>query len=208
MREETYHEKCGNMVVIPCVHHKTGAQGLAYLAISEDIDDMLQYYVENIRQHITPTEDCGQYLFLTRSGGQYDQVYRRIKTSLQTSSMAPPQPGMYRILISTEARRHLDEFNRRKTVKHLSHCAQTSETFYEFMNTRDAADAHVNITALSDMRRWKPTETELVTSRWPLSGDPPNSKEVNNFLKENPNVKRTAKEIVAKWEHLCKMSHC
>ena len=48
MWEESYSEECGDMVEIPCVHHKTGPQGLAYLVITEEIDD-IQYYYDNIR---------------------------------------------------------------------------------------------------------------------------------------------------------------
>ena len=79
MREESYTEESGDMVVIPCVHHKTGAQGLAFLAITEEIDDVVQFYYDNIRAKLTPAETATDYLFLTRSGEQYDQVFRRIK---------------------------------------------------------------------------------------------------------------------------------
>ena len=65
MREESYSEESGDVVVIPCVHHKTGAQGLAYLVISEDIDAVIQYYYDYIRQAITPADNCQGYLFLT-----------------------------------------------------------------------------------------------------------------------------------------------
>ena len=99
MREETYKDECGDMVVIPCVHHKTATQGLAYLVISEDTDDLLQYYFDNIRVKLTPVASCKDFLFLTRGGEEYDQVYRHIKESLGTDSMVPSQPGLYRILI-------------------------------------------------------------------------------------------------------------
>lgn len=202
MREETYNDECGDMVVIPCVHHKTATQGLAYLVITEDTDDMLQYYYDHIRIRLTPAENCQDYLFLTRAGDQYDQVYRHIKVSLGTKSMVPPQPGLYRILISTEARRHLDEMKRRKTVKHLSHSARTSELYYEYFNTDDATEAHANISALSDMRRWKQDETQLIKSKWPLSDDPPTMKDIRDFLKENRNFTRSSKDIFAKWQQL------
>ena len=68
IREESYSEEYGDVVVIPCVYHKTGSQGLAYLVISEEIDDMIQYYYENIRRNITPADNCDKYLFVTRSG--------------------------------------------------------------------------------------------------------------------------------------------
>ena len=208
MREESYSEESGDVVVIPCVHHKTGAQGLAYLVISEDIDAVIQYYYDYIRQAITPADNCQGYLFLTRSGEQYDQVYRRIKKAFETSRIVPPSPGLYRILISTEARRHLDEMKRRKTVKHLSHSANTSETYYEFMNIDDATEAHANISALSAMRRWKQHEIELLKSQWPLSGEAPTIKAVRQFIKDHRNINRTAKELVAKWQQLHLAAHC
>ena len=52
------------------------------------------------------------------------------------------------ILISSEARHHQDEVKRCKTVKHLSHSAHTSETYYEYMNTDDVTEAHANVSAL------------------------------------------------------------
>ena len=59
MREESYSEECGDVVVvIPCVHYKTGSQGLAYLVIMEEIDDMIQYYYDNIRRNSTPADTC------------------------------------------------------------------------------------------------------------------------------------------------------
>lgn len=202
MREETYKDECGDMVVIPCVHHKTATQGLAYLVISEDTDDLLQYYFDNIRVKLTPVASCKDFLFLTRGGEEYDQVYRHIKESLGTDSMVPPQPGLYRILISTEARRHLDEMKRRKTVKHLSHSARTSEMYYEYLNTDDATEAHVHISTLSAMRRWKKDEIELIKSKWPLSDDPPTLKDIRNFLKEDRTFTRSSKDILAKWQQL------
>ena len=43
------HEEDDN---IPCVHHKTGAQAIAQLAVTTDIEDMLIYYFNNIRSRI------------------------------------------------------------------------------------------------------------------------------------------------------------
>ena len=53
MREEGEDE----LVMIPCVHHKTGTQGLVQLVISEDIEDLLIYYHQTIRLNIVPAED-------------------------------------------------------------------------------------------------------------------------------------------------------
>ena len=46
------------------VHHKTAGQGLALLVITEEVEDVLQYYYDNIRNNIVPAEpDLQQYFF-------------------------------------------------------------------------------------------------------------------------------------------------
>ena len=111
---------------------------------------------------------------------------------MSTHTMEPPQTGLYRVLISSEARQHLDELKRRNTVKHLSHSANISETYYEFMNTADATEAHANIRALSVMRRWTRKEVSWITSQWPLSAEPPTMTAIQNVLKQDKDITRTA----------------
>ena len=159
-------------------------------------------YLDNIRPTVTPLDSCKDYFFLTHSGDQYYQVYRQTKKSLETKSMVPPQPSLYRVLISTDARRHLDETKRCKMVKHLSHSAHTSEVYYEYMNSNDATKAHANIKALSTRQRWNQYEIELLTTRWPLSGNHPTMRDIRNFIKDNRNMTRSSKEILAKWQQL------
>ena len=96
------------LVVIPCVHHRTAGQGLALLVITEEVEDVLQYYYDNIRNNIVPAEPDLQQYFLKHTGKMYAQVYRRIKEALASDNLIPPQPGLYRILVSSDARRHLD----------------------------------------------------------------------------------------------------
>jgi len=57
MREEGDND----LIVIPCLHHKTAAQKLALLVITEDVEDILQYYFDTIRstRSLPPT----QFLF-------------------------------------------------------------------------------------------------------------------------------------------------
>lgn len=190
-----------DMVVIPCIHHKTAAQGLALLAITEETEDMLDYYYNNIRTKLLPSEGCEEYLFLRFNGMEYDQVYRRIKEALSTPTMSLPPPGLFRILISSEARRHLDEFKRRRIVKHLSHSAHTSDKYYEFEDASDAAEAYATISALSAMRRWQKSEITEIETEWPMSGDPPTVKECREFLKR-AKLSKTTKEIICKWHQL------
>ena len=142
-------------VVIPCVHHKTGSQGLAQLVVTEDCEHMLEYYYNTIKIKIKPAQDIYQgRFFLTFNGQEYTQVYRRIKGALSTRDLCPPQPSHYCILISSEARRHLNEQKQRNVVKHLSHSMQTSHRYYEFMDTTDATKAHGTIRMPSLQRRW------------------------------------------------------
>ena len=63
------------------VHHKTAGQGLALLAISEEVEDVLQYYYDNIRNNIVPAEPDLQQYFLKHIGKMYAQVYDSSYTS-------------------------------------------------------------------------------------------------------------------------------
>ena len=74
--------------------------------------------------------------------------------------------------------------------------------YYEYLNTDDATEAHVHISTLSAMRRWKKDEIELIKSKWPLSDDPPTLKDIRNFLKEDRTFTRSSKDILAKWQQL------
>ena len=198
MREEGEHE----LVVIPCVHHKTGTQGLAQLVISEDIEDLLVYYYETIRSNIVPAEDTYKNLFfLTFNGTSYTQVYRRMREVLSVGKIEPPQPSHYRVLISSESRRYLDEQKRRNVIKHLSHSMQTSEKYYEFMDTTDATEAHATIHKLSQNRRWSRRDIALLTERWPLSGNPPLLRESRQFIRDF-GLTRSAKDVCYKWQLL------
>ena len=46
------HEEDDNIVIIPCVHHKTGAQAMAQLAVTIDIEEILIFYFNNIHSGI------------------------------------------------------------------------------------------------------------------------------------------------------------
>ena len=189
-------------VVIPCVHHKTGSQGLAQLVVPQECEDMLEYYYNTIRIKIKPAEDGHQgRFFLTYTGQEYTQVYRRIKEALSTGDLCPPQPSHYRILISSEARRHLNEQKQRNVIKHLSHSVQTSQKYYEFMNTTDATEAHGTIRMLSLQRRWSKEDIAKLISQWPLAGKAPLIRDCRVFIKDN-NITRTPKDIVYKWQQL------
>ena len=90
MREQIPGNDGTDKVVIPCVHHKTGATGLAFLVVTEEVDDMIQYYLNRIRRSIVPVTGSENYLFLTCNGRQYTPVYRCIKSSLGAASLVPP----------------------------------------------------------------------------------------------------------------------
>ena len=114
-------EEDENLVVIPCVHHKTGAQAMAQLAITTDIKDILMYYLKNIRSQIETNDIHKDNFFVAFNGGLYTQVYRKLKDGLSVGNLHPPPPSEYRVVISSEARRYLSDTERRTVVKHLSH---------------------------------------------------------------------------------------
>ena len=105
---------------------------------------------------MTPVEGCESLLFLTPQGKQYQQVYQKIRKAATVngfSTTLPPPPGKYRIFVSTEAARVLNDCDLRKVAKHLSHSEQTSRQYYKFTNTKDATKAHRTIKLLSQKRR-------------------------------------------------------
>ena len=164
---------------------------------------MLQYYYDNIRTNIVPAEaSFQQHFFLTRNGKKYSQVFRRIKESLASDNLIPPQPSLYRILVSSETRRHLDVKKHNNTAKHLSHSMQTSATYYKLMDVSDASEAHASIYSLSLRRRWSQEEIRLITNKWPLSGNnSPTVRDCREFIKE-AGLPRHPKEVLFKWEQL------
>ena len=152
---ELREEEENDMVVIPCVHHKTASQGMAQLAVTTNIEEVLLFYHNKIRTNIVPAEEEHKdKFFLTFYGGMYTQVYRRLREGLSVGNMDPPVPSKYRVLVSSDARRYLLEHDRSNVVKHLSHSMRTSELYYEHMNTKDATDAHASIQRLSMKRKW------------------------------------------------------
>ena len=80
-------------------------------------------------------------------------------------------------------------------VKQLSHSMQTSELYYEQMNSRDATDAHT-----TTLRLLK-TEITQLNDHWPLSGSPLVLKECKEHI-EQFGMARTAKEVY----HKCRKS--
>lgn len=133
------------MVAISCLNHKTGPQGRAILVIPPSGETILMEYKQSIRDHLTPVSGCEHLFFLTPSGSMYSQVYRKICEAISINGFDDveiPPPSKYRVLMSTKAAKHLDECTLRKVQKHLSHSETTSRTYYEFMLTEDATQAH------------------------------------------------------------------
>ena len=146
---KVYKEK--ERVIIPCVNHKTGPQGVAQLVTSLEGEELLLQYYTLARKKITPKPGCHGLFFLTPNGSRYTQVYRKICESIKASSIndiEPPKPETYRIGMSSKVARHLNDEKRRAVVKHMSHSEQTSEKYYEFVNFDDAAMAFDEINKL------------------------------------------------------------
>ena len=145
-----------DMTVISCLNHKTGPQGRAQLVVSKSTEDLLQNYYTFVRSRVIPAEGCESLFFLTPQGKQYKQVYRKIREAAIANGFTttlPPPPSKYRIFVSTEAARVLNDRDLRKVARHLSHSEQTSRQYYEFSNTRDATNAHKTIKLLSRERK-------------------------------------------------------
>ena len=194
---ELREEEEKNKVIIPCVHHKTSSQGIAQLVVTTEIEEVLLFYYEMIRTKLVPEPGIEDRFFLTFNGGLYTQVYRKLREGLSVDNIEPPVPSKYRVLVSSDARRHLADNKKSNVVKHLSHSMRTSEIYYEMMNTKDAVDAHETINVLSMKRKWTKNEIKELTDRWPLPGNPP-TKDCKQILQST----RTSKDIIYKWNQL------
>ena len=198
LREEEENDK----VVMPYVHHKMASQEMAQLVVTTDIEAVLLYYYKKIHIKIVPSQDKHtDKFFLTINGSMYTQACRKLQDGLSVGNMHLPVPSKYCVLVSCEAHRYLVDYDRSNVVKHLSHSMQTSEIYYEQMNSKDTTDAHTTIQSLSMKQKWSKTEITQLKDHWPLLGSPPVLKEYKEH-KEQFGMARTAKEVYHKWHQL------
>ena len=140
-------------LIVSCINHKTGPQGRAQLVITNQAECILLMYKQLIREHIQPVIGCEALLFLTPNGKIHTSTSQNQGSCNHKINglkhFIPPPPKMYRIVVSTEAARNLNDCNLRMVARHLSHSETTS---YEFSNTSDATDAHDTIQELARQR--------------------------------------------------------
>ena len=191
-----------NKTVITCHEHKTGPQGAADLVITKDIDDLLEFYLNNVRRHITSNDDTEHLFFLTSNGKKYTQVYRKLKDAIADTSTTLPKPSTYRIVVRSNAYRNQPDHVLRNVAKHMSHSAETARQYYTFSNTSDAITAHDVINDMAKRRRWTTEETNKLLKEWPLTNKRPELKTCA-FLKDKCQLEeRTPKNIQDKWRQL------
>ena len=191
-------------VIIPCLHHKTGPQGVAHLVVARDIETMLIEYYKNVRTKIRAEQFINSNrFFLTTNGHLYTQVYRRIKETLSTGNLQPPRPKDYRILVATDAARELDDADLRRVARHLCHSTDTSRKYYQFISSNDSMLAHQAIRNLSAKRKWSKTHINSLLKEWPLTKSPPGIAVCREISKKH-NLERTGKQVLDKWRQLKK----
>jgi len=191
-------------VVIPCLHHKTGPQGIAHLVVTRDTEQLLVEYYKNVRVKIRAVEFINSNrFFLTTSGYPYTQVYRKIKEALSIGNLKPPRPKDYRILVASDAARELNDADLRRVARHLCHSTETSRQYYQFTNTNDSMLAHQAICNLSDKRKWSKQHIKALLREWPLTRCPP-SLAVCRKISKKHQLNRTGKQVLNKWRQLKK----
>lgn len=193
-------------VIIPCLHHKTGPQGIARLVVTRDIEQLLVEYYNNVRLKIRANEFTNSNrFFLTTNGCLYTQVYRRINEALSIGSLKPPRPKDYRILVATDAARELDDTDLRRVARHLCHSTETSRQYYQFTNTDDSMLAHQAIRNLSERRKWSRQHIKALLKEWPLTKSPPGLAVCREISKKHQ-LGRTGKQVLDKWRQLKKIT--
>jgi len=191
-------------VVISCLHHKTGPQGIAHLVVTRDIEQLLLEYYNSVRLKIRANEFVhSNRFFLTISGSLYTQVYRRIREALSVENLQPPRPKDYRILVATDAARELDDADLRRVSRHLCHSTETSRQYYQFSNMNDSMLAHQALRNLSEKRKWSKEHTTALIKEWPLTKNPPGLA-ICREIAMKYQMDRTGKQVLDKWRQLKK----
>ena len=193
-----------NEVVINCLHHKTGPQGIAHLVVTRDIEQLLVEYYDKVRRKIRALEfSNSNRFFLTTNGSLYTQVYRRIKEALSVGRLKPPRPKDYRIVVATDAARELNDADLRRVSRHLCHSTETSRQYYQFSNTNESVLAHQALQNLSERRKWSTQHITALLKEWPLRNNPPSLMMCREIAKKH-NMNRTGKDVLNKWRQLKK----
>ena len=191
-------------VIIPCLHHKTGPQGIARLVVPRENEKLLVEYYNNVRMKIRANEFINSNrFFLTTNGCLYTQVYRRIKEALSIGSLKPPRPKDYRVMVATDAARELDDAELRRVARHLCHSTETSRQYYQFSNMEDSKLAHQAIRNLSQKRKWSRQHVKALLKEWPLTKSPPGLAACREISRKHQ-LNRTGKQVLDKWRQLRK----
>ena len=189
--------------IIPCLHHKTGCQGIARLVVTCDIEKLLVEYYTTIRKRIRAKELIHQNrFFLTTNGSPYDQVYRRMNDALSIGNLRLPAPKDYRIVVTTDAARELNDADLRRLAKHLSHSSETSRKYYEYSNTSDSILAHQALRHLSNQRKWSREHTAALLKEWPLTRHHHPGLAVCMDISRRHHMNRTGKQLLDRWRQL------
>ena len=191
-------------VIIPCLNHKTGPQGIARLVVTREVETLLVHYYNKIRKKIKPRQFINaNRFFLTYHGLLYTQVYRRVNNTLCVGKLKLPRPKDYRIVVATDAARELNDADLRRVAKHLSHSPEASRMYYEFSDATDALIAHQKLSGLSKQRKWSKAHTMALLKEWPLTKRPPGLAACRKISKRH-HMNRTGKQILDKWRQLHK----
>jgi len=189
-------------VLINCLHHKTGPQGIAHLVVTRNDEQLLVEYYKTVRLKIRALNISeSNRFFLTIDGSQYTQVYRRIRDALSVGKLKPPRPKDYRILVATDAARELNDADLRRVARHLCHSAETSRKYYQFSNTSDSMLAHQALQNLSDKRKWSTQHIQVLLKECPLSHNPPSLTLCREIAKKHK-FNRTGAQVFNKWRQL------
>ena len=161
-------------VVINCLHHKTGPQGIAHLVVTHDIEQLLVDYYNKVQRKIRAFDfSNSNRFFLTINGSLYMQVYHRMKEALSVGRLKPPRPKDYRMLVATDAARELNDADLRRVARHFCRSTETSRQYYQFSNTNDSVLAYQALQNLSERQKWSTQHITPLLKEWPLNNSPP-----------------------------------
>ena len=195
-------------VLIKVLHHKTSSSsGEADIMIKQNIDTMIQMYIDNIRVKITPSEKGFQdRLFLTHTGNEFRKISETIKEVAKNYGYDVPNATLNRKVTATSARENLSSHDAIPIHRHMSHTPETSMRNYQYPDFKDSIDTRNTITILQSKKYFSENEDRIIVKEWPITNEVTPALKCCRAIVAKYQMARTAKQVQDRWKTLFKNS--
>jgi len=192
--------------LVNVLHHKTSSSsGPAEIIIEKEVDVVIESYLHNIRQHITPkSERLSDRLFLTHTGNEYVKISENIKEIANAYGYDAPTATLNRKVFATSAREHLTRQEALAIHSHMSHAPETSMRSYQYPDLKDSTETYDKIKWLQSKKYFSEDEDCVILKEWLLTNKTTPSLKLCRQIARKHDLIRTAKQVQDRWKTLNK----